>query len=151
MRSSIQDINPRTWLHKKKWKERDASQSLGVCMCSDEHALARMAMTQREWPLNEVSFISERNGGGCTSLTLMPLAALSHKRRAERGARATPRAEVTKAHARGMKMDGNLFTGGFILAHTRQNQPPRPSPALFFALRRQRQCPMTKESDVYGY
>lgn len=94
-------------------------------------------MTQREGPLNEVSFVLEWNGGGCTSFTVMPFANADPQREATR------RAEVTKAHARGIKMDGNLFT--------RQKQPPRPSPALFFPLRIQRQCPTTEDSDVYGY
>lgn len=64
---------------------------------------------------------------------------------------ATLREEVTKAHARRMKMDGNLFTWCFILAHTRQKQKLCPRPILFFHWRIERQCLMTKDPDIYGY
>lgn len=65
-----------TWLHKNEKKRR-----LSVLRCPRARRHARACTTQSERPLNEASFISEWNGGGCTSLTLMPLAALSHKRR----------------------------------------------------------------------
>ena len=64
---------------------------------------------------------------------------------------ATLRAEVTKAHARRMKMDDSLYTWCFILAHTRQKQKLCPHPILFFYWRIVRQCLVTKDPEVYGY
>ena len=71
-------------------------------------------------PLNEVAFILQRKKGGCTSLTSIPLTTRTptstDPRGEQKATQAILRAEVTKAHARRMKMDGNLFTGCFILA-----------------------------------
>lgn len=96
--------------------------------------------------------------GGCTSLTSMPLAAHAQTQAATHGgggqAKDTPaalRAEVTKAHARRMKMDGNLFTGCFISAHTGQKRQLCPHPVQFFSRRIERQCLMTGHPDIYGY
>ena len=98
------------------------------------------------------SLILGRKQGWCTSLTSLWRAHThTDTENKKKKTQATLRAGVTKAHARRMKMDGNLFTRCFILAHTGQKQKLCPRPILFFYWSKERQCLMAKDPDIYGY